>query len=75
MLFWCKWHITKTSECAEMLSFKVCLLQHGSESNFGLFINRTRLASFLPSDWDFFLKIGKKRGYFRLGMGPNFGPR
>ena len=70
MTFRCCYRITKTSETLSRSK-----LQHRSESN-SVAIELSSLPGkiFLASDWDFWGKIGKKGGYFGLGMGPFIGP-
>ena len=56
-----------------MLSRSV-LYSSSQRAMLGLFIDRTQRDLFIPLDWEFFLKKGKKGEYFGLGMGPNIGP-
>ena len=51
-------------------------LQSCSESNSAAFFQLNSLTGkiFLASDWEFILEIGKKGGYFGLGMEPIIGP-
>ena len=59
-----------------------CIFLGGTISEFSISIAssfelRSLLAVldlFLASDWDFLGEIGKKGGYFGLGMGPFLGP-
>ena len=61
MTFWCKWRITKTSECAEMLSRAVTFGLREQYCGYSR-SNSLPCEIFLPSDWEFFWgNWGKKK--------------
>ena len=67
--FWCKWRITKTSECAKMLSKSVTAWLREHFCGYLSIEFAPRYDFFDLQIGEFFLEIGTKKRIFLIGNG------